>query len=966
MSTPAFTNLTYNSNLGGTTGAKAYKNTTDKKWVVKRSQAVVDGFTQTYIEFIANQIYEAVGIPVPKHALIKDDKGKDVLLLEYIDGKLLYEATVDEYEKAKKELQQGFVIDALLANWDVIGYNEDNVILPADGSPAVRIDNGGSILFRAQGGKKQFDKAVVELDTMRNPKVSANSAKIFGELTDTDIDTQIKTIIVPNYEAILALTPEGIKPLMKDRLDYLVDRTVWMNASAFKNAAVETSEPDYIPDVQAAIVTFFKDGWQNHFKNINVGPANQTSDERLLEFVNKTLKDHGAIISGGFILKAIGSFVDDKSVDIDIYVPTEHAENFRRIMNKLFNSEKVVKHDASGTPGSFFKKNGIASVSKFSKTMPKYAEMDIVEVNADRKPTDVVKNFDLTFCENWYDGENVYMAHADHVKTKHGFLENHYLGILFSGNPVLINRMKKYISRGFRVSIKNPSTKTAENITDDVVNGTFYQQTILKLPVAAAPAPAIAAVANAAAPGNKGNNSKRRNTTNKANNSTAPKPKKSAAPAPNSVNLANLKNRLNNTSIVNINTPANTNWIASTINVNESKLDDQSACSLTSVDKLAIKHYTNYEYSRINIFLREPLKGHAAKHYSIYKLIDKKFPRIAENDESTYENKLMYYYFANLYNAIKKCPVMYSNPFKVYRGTTNWYLNEDTSKFYYTNSFTSTSITQDIAQTFGIVFGTGKKYVYEFYVHPLCICMNVMPLSAYKREKEILFTPYHRYMYINEYETPSIVYKRFVILPTDLSIPNTFETFMPWKGAIAAETAVGAAVAGNGAVAAGNAVGAAAAGNGAVAAGNAVAVVGAAGNAGNKPKNYTQALLNALNMFGGKVDVAIQQNRLVNRTQNSKFGSVSSATYKIPIMTRKKLARNVRLNNSNRARARMNTRRNTIVINTSSTVNPTVKSTPIDMNIQRFTDPIPSFPGKPPTASESQLIQKMVAFFETK
>ena len=215
----------------------------------------------------------------------------------------------------------------------------DNILLPADGSPAVRIDNGGSLTFRAQGGKKPFNKVVTEIDTMRNKTISPQAAKIFGNLTDTDIDTQIKTIIVPNYELILSLTPDELKEAMKARMDNLIERTVWTNASAFKNAVETTSEPEYIPAVQKALIEYFKAGWLKNFKvgwfkikNENKGAGN--SDEQLLAFINKTLKDNGAVISGGFILKAIGSFVDEKSVDIDIF---KKILNVNKYMYKYSN-----------------------------------------------------------------------------------------------------------------------------------------------------------------------------------------------------------------------------------------------------------------------------------------------------------------------------------------------------------------------------------------------------------------------------------------------------------------------------------------------------------------------------------------------------------------------------------------------------------------------------------------------------
>jgi hypothetical protein len=71
------------------------------------------------------------------------------------------------------------------------------------------------------------------------------------------------------------------------------------------------------------------------------------------------------------------------------------------------------------------------------------------------------------------------------VEKKHGFLENHYLELLYINKPQTIGRIKKYAGRGFRVSIVNPITKKPEEITDKILAG----QTVNYSGAAAAPAP---------------------------------------------------------------------------------------------------------------------------------------------------------------------------------------------------------------------------------------------------------------------------------------------------------------------------------------------------------------------------------------------------------------------------------------------------------------------------------------------
>jgi hypothetical protein len=205
--------LQYIQNLKGSTAPKLYKNERNKKWVVKKGSSP----EQMKYEAAANAIYEALHIPVPKHYV---DKTHSALILEYVDGYLL--ADSPEYEYAKKDLQNAFVVDALLANWDVIGLNMDNIVVSSSVGP-VRIDNGGTFMYRAQGGKKEFGPIVKELDTMRNPLISPSAAKIFGELTNKDIREQIRNIIVPNYEEIIAHSPLKIYRVMEERIIYLIE-----------------------------------------------------------------------------------------------------------------------------------------------------------------------------------------------------------------------------------------------------------------------------------------------------------------------------------------------------------------------------------------------------------------------------------------------------------------------------------------------------------------------------------------------------------------------------------------------------------------------------------------------------------------------------------------------------------------------------------------------------------------------
>lgn len=222
MSIPPIIKMKYVKNLAGSTGAKEYVNEANKHWVVKRGSKGYGGVAQVVAEATANDIYEAVGVPVPKHEL-EEKEDEKALKLEFIQG-LTFGQIKDKKALAsvKEELQKGFIIDALLANWDVIGLNRDNILVPADGSPPVRIDNGGTFTFRASGKPKEFGLKVTELETMRDPIKAPQAAAVFGSLSDGDVHAQIMKIVKPNYDTILSLTSDHIKDTMKARMDHLI------------------------------------------------------------------------------------------------------------------------------------------------------------------------------------------------------------------------------------------------------------------------------------------------------------------------------------------------------------------------------------------------------------------------------------------------------------------------------------------------------------------------------------------------------------------------------------------------------------------------------------------------------------------------------------------------------------------------------------------------------------------------
>jgi hypothetical protein len=1012
----SFNNLKDPVNMGGTTGTKKYKNSrkNDLYWIVKRSEKGKGGWAQVQSEAMANNIYKVCGIPVPAQKLYPEEKA---LVLEEIFGRLLNDCFPNQLANIRLKLGEGFAVDALLANWDVIGSTEDNIMVGNNGNGIpFRIDNGGSLTFRAQGEKKEFGPEVKELKTMRDPKINPNAAKYFGHLTDSMIKDQIQQIIKPNKAAILAVTSYELKEVMEKRIDYMLEwSTTWMNETQFVNSKKETAASEEATRaVEEAIVDFFWVNWNANYDLFAFANTNENSvgisaianadyaqtqkrKNKLLRYIKHLLKEYNAKISGGFLLKAMGKFEGGApSYDMDVYVPHASVEPFRTEMGKLFLGHQPTPADysqinASGGPTSFFTKNGIVSVRKHHRGIegtPTYEEMDIVEANDTTSPINIIKNFDLTFCENWYDGKNVWLTHADHVEKKHGFLENHYLELLYINKPQTIGRIKKYAGRGFRVSIVNPITKKPEDITDKILAGQIvnYSGAAAAAPVAQAKvlsalekeiedaeimaqsyaqdsADAHAAKEEAKKvydkaleeykakfPINANHQSanaikayepvkakhKIYNDFKKKEEEATEKADKYFKIAKEKANLLKEKNHnyLQMPQREQINTrikPENAKTVINARNarpnVSPNNFKPNAVAEPTeNLEKFLLDHpvplnffeiqckdqWIGSGYTGLNAFLVGA--RHPNEFYDYAKFLTPYFPKEAGETDAHYQQRKLYYFFVNLYNIVQKGPA-YSEVFKVYRGTRSWYLKEEDAKaqFYYINSFAATSTSKEVA----LRFGGDKSYV--FYVHPSCRYMSFRrngtdPLS----EKELLLTPYHRYLYVKEIKQDKNTFKVYLIFPTDLEIPNTFDTFMPWKEGKA---------------------------------------------------DLSRALEGGRDIRGLAAIQAVRNNRKNQMNKSRKLTNNSKRN-----TSRKQKNLNVLYNlgvsmpalENKSAMPASNSLQNSLseenVLYKLGVYMPTQEKAPT--NTSRFTDPITSFKGAPANAKELEMATKMVKFFE--
>ena len=150
--------------LGGSTGAQLVEDAKGNQYVMKKGTNTSSDHVRT--EYLTNQLYDLLGQRVPDFELYEEN-GEAVMLSKFIP--MAKAPSAKNYD----DMAKGFVVDALLANWDV--YQNDNCLVDSAGR-IVRVDNGGALNYRAQGSKKTFGDSVDDFSSMQkyNPSVVAN------------------------------------------------------------------------------------------------------------------------------------------------------------------------------------------------------------------------------------------------------------------------------------------------------------------------------------------------------------------------------------------------------------------------------------------------------------------------------------------------------------------------------------------------------------------------------------------------------------------------------------------------------------------------------------------------------------------------------------------------------------------------------------------------------------------------
>ncbi len=172
------------------------------------------------------------------------------------------------------------------------------------------------------------------------------------------------------------------------------------------------------------------------------------SDEKFDEFCS-ILKENKAVISGGSVAKSV--FKKNWYVeDLDIYVNIKNAIPIRDFISN-FCEDVYHKGCDDLYCNSFLHKNRIYKVVRFIIDETKH--IDIMYVYNNKPIMEVINNFDLTCCQSWFDGENIFTSHPETIETNKCYMNQDYVKSLTLGNRFIEERLRKYTNRGFNISI---------------------------------------------------------------------------------------------------------------------------------------------------------------------------------------------------------------------------------------------------------------------------------------------------------------------------------------------------------------------------------------------------------------------------------------------------------------------------------------------------------------------------------
>ncbi|MEO0248951.1 MAG: hypothetical protein ABIN58_05285, partial [candidate division WOR-3 bacterium] len=228
--------------MGSNAGSWHIDRSTGERWYVKFYRDP----DQARCEYIANRLYHELGVPVPELRLaLKDDRlaaaSRELRNIRNVPPDVLMR---------HKDVRKGFVADAWMANWDVVGLGYDNIVMAGD--RAYRMDQGGALLFRARGapkGNMLKPDEVPELSTLKDPSINPQAAVIFREIPREAIIEGIRRILdLPEVRIRQYVVESGMEDARAERLI-----TILLGRRRYLKGMLDMLQPPPLSETAAAV-----------------------------------------------------------------------------------------------------------------------------------------------------------------------------------------------------------------------------------------------------------------------------------------------------------------------------------------------------------------------------------------------------------------------------------------------------------------------------------------------------------------------------------------------------------------------------------------------------------------------------------------------------------------------------------------------------------------------------------------
>jgi hypothetical protein len=217
---------------GGSQPGAEFEDPSGKKFYVKKQKSKLHAEN----EVLMSKLYEKLGVRAAKNsegtAHIPNNPPGPGVFSEWLTGSqsVMHAQKVND-PKWKKSVQDTFVANAWLANWDGTG-NGENIKMGADGEAYI-VDTGGAGLFRARGDSKgsAFGPIVGEMESLRDSRLNSLGAMYFSDISPQEIARQVAKIgslsdaeIVQMVNSVITDSVEAKKmaDILIARRDYLV------------------------------------------------------------------------------------------------------------------------------------------------------------------------------------------------------------------------------------------------------------------------------------------------------------------------------------------------------------------------------------------------------------------------------------------------------------------------------------------------------------------------------------------------------------------------------------------------------------------------------------------------------------------------------------------------------------------------------------------------------------------------